>query len=362
MKVIFTMVLALMLLMVSCGKDKKDPPSHFIKLLSGSSSDSSRLERDPADKAPAGSNRYPIRPLYNPKLFTAIAECYAKGYSSQKSGREKYQLAFQGLPQEQFYKMFIDKERLQNPETNELGYPPHLLFDVKEPGYYKSMIMAFDTMSHSIDKTAINVSLIIDIRNIAVQGVGKIQQWPVPSGSYYYYGLLSDKIDPHALKELMMDGVLYVSYLDPDKLKDRNNYLSYLTMRNGDYYVNSSFSAGNRIDIIKEKLRSYFLRYEKEIKKAKNIDEKLFAIADLLRTLEIYHFLPDGNQRTYAFLMLNKLLIENNLLPAILDSPFIFDGYRTVKDTAAFIKLGIDNFIKETEAYQLQYIKDNCSL
>lgn len=64
---------------------------------------------------------------------------------------------------------------------------------------------------------------------------------------------------------------------------------------------------------------------------------------------EIFHIFPDGNQRTVAFLLLNKLLIDNNFPAAYLDWPYAFDGYLSSKELVMEIKYGMINFLRSIE-------------
>jgi hypothetical protein len=70
-----------------------------------------------------------------------------------------------------------------------------------------------------------------------------------------------------------------------------------------------------------------FDAYRTEIGRARTEDDKLRAIARCCQDLDQSHVFEDGNIRTVAFLVMNKLLAENGLSPAILDEPNCFDGF-----------------------------------
>jgi hypothetical protein len=74
-------------------------------------------------------------------------------------------------------------------------------------------------------------------------------------------------------------------------------------------------------------------------------DEILTAIVRLAQDLDQMHLFFDGNIRTVAFLVLNKLLIENEMKPAILDEPNVFDMKSTAELVAA-VKAGQAEFAK----------------
>jgi prophage maintenance system killer protein len=84
--------------------------------------------------------------------------------------------------------------------------------------------------------------------------------------------------------------------------------------------------------------------YYKRIASASLPREKLAAIADLCQAIEVYHVFKDGNQRTIAFALLPKLLIENGFPPTILERPFMFDGAFTTEEMVLQIEQGIKRF------------------
>ena len=55
--------------------------------------------------------------------------------------------------------------------------------------------------------------------------------------------------------------------------------------------------------------------------------EKIRLIASTCRLLEDSHLFSDGNARTLGFVVINKMLIENKLIPTILTNPNHLDGY-----------------------------------
>lgn len=118
-------------------------------------------------------------------------------------------------------------------------------------------------------------------------------------------------------------------------------------------------SVGSK-QIIETRLQPFFNHYSKSIQEVTTLEGKLQAIADLLRTIEVSHIFPDGNQRTVAFLMLNKLLIENNLPPALLDEPVMFDGFVPLKEMGKQIKKGMANFLYEGKEANVNFTLNSC--
>ncbi|UKE78452.1 flagellar biosynthesis protein FlhF [Xanthomonas graminis] len=74
-------------------------------------------------------------------------------------------------------------------------------------------------------------------------------------------------------------------------------------------------------------------------------DSKLSAIARCCQDLERAHLFDDGNARTIGLLVVNKLLLENGLRPAMMEDPNRFDGFST-DELVAEIKRGQATFAR----------------
>jgi hypothetical protein len=297
--------------------------------------------------------------------------CY-KSHLKTLNGRSKYELAFHGLPENQVYKMFIDKNRLIAPDEDEENVPPHLLFDVKEPGYFKAMTDAFDFMSTQIGSKN-DLDLIIQLHDYAVnhvkskdetmkKGLESDWQYPAPPNSENSKGF-----EELAVTQVLLIKELIVKNLRPEFPNACSPDAFAISLLNpfylAEYQEHNKKIVSNSTGIIKKtqkSIRPYLDHYQSQILKTKTLYGKLMAMSELLRTLEVYHIFPDGNQRTYAFLMLNKLLIENNIPPAILDEPDMFDGHYSVQELSERLLSGIKNYLNETEIAQKAFIKSSC--
>jgi ankyrin repeat protein len=91
-----------------------------------------------------------------------------------------------------------------------------------------------------------------------------------------------------------------------------------------------------------------FKKYREQIRWARNHDEAIDAIANLVRKMELGHFFKNGNGRTNTVLILNRLLIENNYPPVILKNPGVSASIVTLKE--------IRNAIFEGMQYYLQLV------
>ncbi len=237
-------------------------------------------------------------------------------------------------PQEKRWKLFIDRT------FHSLNDP--LIFDKDrpgmrgEPGYHDAMINAFEHLRDTIG-VRIDADEFCRLHDICVHQVKKStcpyikDVFEEGFRSSYGYGFSLKKATPRALedwknKKLIGD--------DQSFLSQYSSYckrISPLTPR----------------DQILGKVNSLIRNFYKEVSRAATNDQRLAAIVDICRALEILHAFNDGNQRTIAFTILNKLLIENNLSPAILDDPFMFDGYFSTQEMVELVKQGQKNYQDE---------------
>lgn len=305
-------------------------------------------------------------------------------YLPEKNDKFKYMFKLFNI--NNLYKLFIDKERLNNPEESEIGVKSKYLFDVFEPGYYQAMKKAFLSLPHYIGKP-ISLDMIVELHDLAVDNVlsNKTDMQKGIEIGAFSYKINNRPEDRKALKESLYSNILYNAgeicnkilkeplwqkyhlenhedVLDDFKESEYliSNFLSKITTTTN--IVNKMekkraieiISIERELDDLKIKIQPFIQHYYNSIEWFYSFKDKLRAIAELLRALEIAHFLPDGNQRTYSFLLLNKLLLENGLPFAILDDPAMFDGYLTVEDMADDIEQGIINFLNECSSKKIK--------
>lgn len=82
--------------------------------------------------------------------------------------------------------------------------------------------------------------------------------------------------------------------------------------------------------------------YNREIREAKNDDEKIEIIANHVKQYELLHPFHDANGRTFVNVLLNILLMQNGMPPATFDESNVFDAYST-KELVDVIKNAIKN-------------------
>ncbi|MCE0724402.1 Dot/Icm T4SS effector AnkN/AnkX/LegA8 [Legionella resiliens] len=88
--------------------------------------------------------------------------------------------------------------------------------------------------------------------------------------------------------------------------------------------------------------------YNKEIKAAHTIDEKLQVIAKHIRYYEVLHPFRDANGRTFVNNLLNILLMQQGLPPATFYEPNVFDLY-SADELVVVIKEAIFNTVEVIE-------------
>lgn len=80
-------------------------------------------------------------------------------------------------------------------------------------------------------------------------------------------------------------------------------------------------------DDLRQRINSITADYHKSLPLAKTDEAKLKVMIQTVQTLEQLHPFLDGNLRTFGILLLNRMLIENDMTPTILEDPNRFDGF-----------------------------------
>lgn len=82
--------------------------------------------------------------------------------------------------------------------------------------------------------------------------------------------------------------------------------------------------------------------------------QRLESIVRCTQRLEQEHPFPDGNLRTFAFLLMNKLLLDSGMTPCIIERPNMFDGYDT-QSLITEVKKGQQKF--QSFCHQVEGVK-----
>lgn len=306
-----------------------------------------------------------------------LLSCYQQKMKDLK-GQAKYNFAISGLPKDDLYKLFIDKDRLENPHFSEVHCAPKNLFDVHEPGYSKAMTQAFQWMSGQIG-TQVSLEYLIQLHDLAIdkvrgfgcfrKGLGCSERWIGYSEKDYHR---KETLDELFRSRILIAPEQITAELRPHQKPTRYEFYATALMKdhflarignNEESYSVKAIHPHARGNFSKtETLINPFLKhYYQEMNRVHTIRGKLMAMGELIRALEVAHLFMDGNQRTLAFLLLDQLLIENDFVPAILDQPEMFDGYATVAEMADSIFKGMVNFLNETEKFQRDLLQSDCA-
>ncbi|MDI9818739.1 MULTISPECIES: Fic family protein [unclassified Legionella] len=239
---------------------------------------------------------------------------------------------FTCFPCEQYWKFIIDKNRwaLNNP----------LIFDQEDsPGYLQWMSLALWTMLMTVEEP-LTTDYIQGIHDLAYhdrasntrlvyapQGISGLVK-----GSFNEAGFseLVDKIRNQGIRLSIIfkkdpAGKKTEEFkLDPSKT-DQQLYSELLKKIDS---VEAGLQRNTSISDILEVSQRYIDRYNQEIQDAaQDNNKKLIAIVRFIQDMHQYHPFVDGNGRTFVFLLLNKLLLQNNLSPAMVASPGRFTGW-----------------------------------
>ncbi|KTD53749.1 Fic/DOC family protein [Legionella santicrucis] len=96
-----------------------------------------------------------------------------------------------------------------------------------------------------------------------------------------------------------------------------------------------SLPASN-VNGLEDRMEQLIAEFNSRLSEEVDKEKKLKLIADFMQRLEMMHFFRDGNLRIHM-MILNKLLIENELPPCIIDDPFKIN-YLTLEELTEEIK------------------------
>lgn len=267
--------------------------------------------------------------------------------------------AFGNFPCHSLWRLFIDYNRQ---DVGPQG------FDVKEPGYLKSLCNGFDYMLQTLSQP-LSTELLVNFHDIAVGNTFE----RFSSGIHHedvrfeygfrkgntQFGLTDRGLTANYTRQGIAELLQIIAADETDryfsirqdltkgadkivpKLPITDNFLDeVMTKLKTDTY---DFKLGaNRNGVIEKKVSAAIERYHTEVTLANNDDTKIRAIARCIHQLEIIHPFPDGNCRT-MMLVMNKLLVQQGLNPAILENPNRIDAY-SVDEICEEIKRGQQNF------------------
>lgn len=239
-------------------------------------------------------------------------------------------------------------------------------FDWHEnPGYHAAMVQCWHLFDQIRDYR-IDSFLLQAIHDVSVVGVTKDSN-PLETGYCpgWNYGIHTDWIDeddvrlrneweeekliltPERERAIRFKYELKYSALPAGERmslieRELEKYLAKIEWRAECHRVTSQFRMDDMDRIDRLMNQFYASAQNPEV----SLEDQLAAIARCCRALLIYHPFPDGNGRTFCFVLLNLLLYQIGLPPAILSSPSLFNGSKTIPELVEAIKEGLDYFQK----------------
>lgn len=261
--------------------------------------------------------------------------------SEQKNiGYDPVNKTLYGVP---IWKLFIDKP--YHFYNDEMCFDNMSCKGEAEPGYNKAMHGAFAYMLTTLNKK-LDANEFKKIHHLCVSNVRNMYSNQIEFKPSAYPMSLSVLQSKELLKEWEEEHLIIrhdIGDDDPSFLVKKHLYLASWTILPMINIVEiRSTSEDLSPALIAKKVNQLFDEYYAGIEKAKNDDDKLSLIMSLCRKLAIGHFFEDGNKRTIVFIILNKLLIENNFSPVILDNSL---GYLPKRELINSVKIGMQNFL-----------------
>jgi len=293
--------------------------------------------------------------------------------------------SLQRFPANALWRLLIDGNRQET--SGPLG------FDKKEPGYLKGMMHGLNSVF--TDDAPLSVELLATLHSQCVEPVRVVQYAESESGTLEFraqfqqgvynapksFGLIPDgpckNFTREGLAELC-DRLLKGDtsfYFEKNGTTEQINATNlqpldvddlYKKLESGDWAIATTNSP--RKNPIQNQLNAIISQYKQDIKQAHSNDAKIKVIATCIHDLELAHPFSDANCRTIVVLLLNKLLLDENLPPVILENPNRFDAY-SIEELCQEIHRGMDKLktysSSNEDAFSNEtviYLKDNPAL
>lgn len=268
----------------------------------------------------------------------------------------------------QFFRLFVDG-RFQKKYDGWVGY------EAGERGSVQALLNGFAHMVDNFDLTAgLRSTYLLDLHKVCMMGVQTKNLKSSPGDLRYLNAgmpFLPKSTSLENLQEILAmrrgDGTNVfntTAYMKPaealnaDELYNSIQRLGKLNYRN--WYPNLSqtdqtalekksglqafYEAKHRVQMqFAIRVDDIVERFNHFIAQAASADERLRAIALVVRELELLHPFPDGNCRTVACVLLTQLLLNYEFSPALLENPNL-DGELSLEQWIEEIRKGMRLF------------------
>jgi hypothetical protein len=243
-------------------------------------------------------------------------------------------------------------------------------FETREPGYLQAMIRAFLPSLKPGNETPVSISFIKKLHleatsNVAIKDLERKGDttrkgnFRTALASYGFGGNCSAKGIFEILKKTQKERDYFLIYAENsagEKRAEPVRYQSDEELYQRAQQIYQEIQEGTlkyrliTLDKVTEPgvfetlIQNYIDNYNQAIKNAKSIRDKIKAIVILVQDLEQLHPFYDANCRTICMLLLNHLLLQNQLPPAMLEDPNHFDGFAVDELVEKVIK-GMENTV-----------------
>lgn len=189
-----------------------------------------------------------------------------------------------------------------------------------ERGYLAGMMAGLNLMIGTLDDP-LTADLYEQLHDVAVSGVHKRDRMDDESlfeqgyrdNIGVQFGLTPSNATPEGLAEFGRS----------PKANDPQGWITLTTRDNGYTYLVANAKTA---DECRQKANDIIQAYHQDILHAAGDEEDVLrSIAKCCQDLDQHHLFSDGNIRTAAFLTLNKLLLQNDLSPALFEDPNVLD-------------------------------------
>ncbi|MBB6734387.1 hypothetical protein [Cohnella zeiphila] len=318
----------------------------------------------------------------------AIAKSQLKMLMVSLDEGEKPENGLAHLPKEDWWKLFIDRD-LHN--ANDSDKTNALRFDMdSSPGFYDAMMIGLENFvapASSEYPTSLTSKEYMDMHQAVTKGTliksheqeGKYI--PIPNdksgstsgrgGTSFGMTKVEDSLpNIKAFKSLAEDGIVGLNPHHNRPLREaEDGDSSHTRFLREASKISSQTSTTPRTELtafdkntlstkydksqMEDLLTKTLNRYDEEIKGIKENDkleqgeveeQKLYAIAGVIRELHVSHFFTDANGRLNTFLLLNRFLIEEGFSPVIMDDTSMFGGGFSIGQLVGQLKRGMNNF------------------
>jgi Fic/DOC family len=253
----------------------------------------------------------------------------------------------QVLPESEWWRLYLDPRHHQIARERYPDNPGSFYDNDQSPGYQQSMLNAYREILDSEDmgSTRLDYDAYKHLHDLVTEHAGEGFDWTGQEQDYKginfvsptNFPLGSAEPSPEIFAERVAGRPLLLRR--QDVLNSPDPPVAFLTRLR---YVTVITTAYRR-DEVAGLVDAALERYYSESEQAASVDERLRAIARVVRNLHIIHPFTDGNGRLHIHLLLPKLLLEQGLRPVVFaDMGSSFNGARSLDELVDILKRGQD--------------------